>query len=105
LELEPDEGAVWHTLAVAQYRTGDWKTAIVSLEKSMKRMPESYASHVTFFLAMAHWQLGNKDEAHKWYGQAVASMQKYAPDDEELLAFRAEAGALLEIGEAQPAQK
>ena len=24
-----------------------------------------------FFLAMAHWRLGDKDKARKWYSQAI----------------------------------
>ena len=29
-----------------------------------------------FFLAMAHWQLGHKEEARRWYDQGVAWMEK-----------------------------
>jgi hypothetical protein len=50
-----------------------------------------------FFLAMAHWQLGEKDEARKYYDKAVAWMDKNKPDDEELRRFRAEAAALLGV--------
>ena len=48
-----------------------------------------------FFLAMAHWQLSDKEQARKWYDQAVEWMEKNKPEDEELLRFRAEAAALL----------
>jgi hypothetical protein len=51
----------------------------------------------TFFLAMAHWQLGDKEEARRWYYQAVAWMEKYSPMDEDLRRFRPEAAALLGI--------
>jgi hypothetical protein len=44
-----------------------------------------------FFLAMAEWQLGNKNAAGKWYDQAVNWMAKNKPKDEELVRFRAEA--------------
>ena len=52
-----------------------------------------------FFLAMAHWQLGDKDEARKWYDKAVEWMDKNQPKNEELLRFRAEAAELLGISE------
>jgi hypothetical protein len=48
-----------------------------------------------FFLAMAHWQLGHKEEARKWYDRAVEWMQKNKPNDEALHRFRAEAAMLL----------
>jgi len=44
-----------------------------------------------FFLAMAHWQMGNKEEARKRYDQAVQWMDKNQPTNEELRRFRAEA--------------
>ena len=53
---------------------------------------------------MAHWQLGNKEQARKWYDQAVAWLEKNKEQlekqkryKEELLRFRAEAAALLEV--------
>jgi hypothetical protein len=48
-----------------------------------------------YFLAMAHWQLGKKDESRKWYDQAVEWMEKNQPKNEELRRFRAEAAELL----------
>ena len=48
---------------------------------------------------MAHWQLDEKEQARKWYGQAVQWMDKNKPQDEELLRFRAEAAELLEVKE------
>ena len=59
-------------------------------------------SHDWFFLAMAHWQLGQKDEARKWHDQAVAGMEKRAPQNEELTRFRAEAAQLLGITTKEP---
>ena len=53
---------------------------------------------------MAHWQLGHKEEAQPLYDKAVDSMEKYDPDDEELLHFRAEAAELLGINES-PAEE
>ncbi len=50
-----------------------------------------------FFLAMTHWQLGNKDEARKWHAKAIEWMDKNAPANEELKRFRAEGAELLEF--------
>ena len=60
-----------------------------------------------FFLAMAHWQLGEKDNARDWYAKAVAWMEYIRPYDYlyygELEPFRAEAEELLGIPNTPPA--
>ena len=86
-ELAPKEGTHWNMLGVAQYRAGDWKAAVTTLNKSME-LRNGGDSTDCFFLAMAHWQLGEKEEARKWYDQAVEWMEKNNPDDEELRRFR-----------------
>ena len=48
-----------------------------------------------FFLGMAQWQLGAKDEARVSYLRAVEWMDKNKPQDEELRRFRTEAQELL----------
>jgi hypothetical protein len=48
-----------------------------------------------FFLAMAHWRLGDRDEARAWFGRAVKWMDSHKPHDSELRRLRAEAEALL----------
>ena len=83
---------------MAQYRAGEWQAAIEALEKSMELRKGGDAVD-WFFLAMAHWQLGHKDEARKWYDKAVEWMDKNQPKNEELLRFRAEAAELLGISE------
>ena len=69
---------------------GDWKAAIAALEKSME-LRKGGDSNDWFFLAMAHWQLGEKDKAREWYDRAVQWMDKNQPKNEELRRFRAEA--------------
>src|SRR5262249_42563187 len=91
-----EEGDCWKTLGVAQYRAGDWKAAVAALEKAMQ-LRNGGDSTGWFFLAMAHWQLGDKDQARKWYDKAGVWMDKNKPRDEELKRFRAEAAALLGI--------
>src|SRR5262249_29683780 len=81
VELPKNEGC-WNTLGVAHYRAADWKAAVEALNKSMQN------SYDWFFLAMAQWQLGKKDDARKWYDRAVQWMNQHAPQDEQLRRFR-----------------
>ena len=48
---------------------------------------------------MAHWQLGDKEQARKQYDHAVQWMEKNKRQDEELLRFRVEAAELLMIAD------
>jgi tetratricopeptide (TPR) repeat protein len=99
VELTPHHGTTWNTLGVSHYRAGDWKAAAVALEKSNDLLGGKQLSFNAFFLAMAHKQLGDKDEPRQWYEQAAQWMEKNKPQDEELRRFRAEAAALLEVKE------
>ena len=99
VELEPEHGEFWNTLGVASYRAGDWKAAIAALQKAEESAPGRQLAWNAFFLAMAHWQLGEKEHARKEYEQAVSWMEKNRPRDEELLRFRAEAAELLGVRE------
>src|SRR5262249_3871196 len=104
INLDPQDGILWNTLGVSQYRAGDWKDATVALEKSKELMGDKELSLNAFFLAMAHWQLGHKPDAQKWYEMAVGWMDKNKPQDEELRRFRAEAEELLKIEKKAAAQ-
>jgi tetratricopeptide (TPR) repeat protein len=86
----------WNTLGVAHYRAGDWKAAIEALTKSIE-LGRGGDGFDWFFLAMAHWQLGERAHAMTWYGKAVRWMDKNQPKNEELIRFRAEAAALLGV--------
>jgi tetratricopeptide (TPR) repeat protein len=101
-KTEP-EGNWWNTLGVALCRVEEWKKAIEALQtadefdQGQARVdldPDKTTGHNGFFLAMAHWQLGNKDEAKKWYQRAVRYMDKHDARNEELGRFRAEAEEL-----------
>lgn len=96
VELAPSEWTYVNTLGVAHYRTGDWKAAIAALEKSMK-LRKGGGSSDWFFLAMAHWQLGNKQDARQWYDKAVDRMAKKNAKDEQMLRVQKEAAQLLMI--------
>jgi len=92
----PFEGEVLSTLGVAHYRNGEWKEAVAALEESIK-LRRGGDRFDFFFLAMAYWQLGKKEDARRRYDKAVQWMDKNKPKDAELHRFRAEASALLGI--------
>jgi tetratricopeptide (TPR) repeat protein len=101
-ELAPNDGNIWNTLGIARYRAGDFKQAVADLQKSTQ-LRNGGSSFDLFFLAMVHWQLGNKTEARNWYDQAVRWMEKNQPTNEELSRFRTEAAELLLITPSSPA--
>lgn len=105
VELAPTDGSCLNTKGVAQYRAGQWKAAVATLDKSVALLPQDQFAVNGFFLAMAHWQLGQQDEARQCYEQSVESMEKNDPADEELRRFRAEAAELLGIAEEQVPQR
>jgi hypothetical protein len=75
-------------------RAGEWKAAVGTLKKSME-LRKGGNSEDFFFLAMAHWQLGEKDQARRWYDRAVQWMDKNDPKNDDLRRFRKEAAELL----------
>ena len=96
-------------MGAAYYRNGDWKSAIAALEKSMElkrggNSPWRFQCHNWFFLAMSHWQLGNRDEARRRFDQATQKMNERATRNAELSRFRAEAAELLGVND-QPAPR
>jgi tetratricopeptide (TPR) repeat protein len=99
VELAPKEERFWNTLGIARYRAGEWKDGIDALKKSDELLTGEASAFNAFFLAMAHWQLGEKEEARKWFDQAVAWIEKNKPEDEELKRFREEAAELLGVKE------
>jgi tetratricopeptide (TPR) repeat protein len=94
--LAPEEGDYWNTLGAARYRVGEWQGAVEALTESVQRRKGGDGSD-WFFLAMAHWQLGDRDQGRECYDRAVRWMEKHKPRDEELRQFRAEAAELLEV--------
>jgi tetratricopeptide (TPR) repeat protein len=98
LQFAPQSGRFWFTLGMAQYRASQPKAAIASFQRSMELSAGGDSRH-WFFLGMAHWQLGNKVDAHKWHEQAVKGMETNKFNNDELRRFRAEASQLLELKE------
>jgi serine/threonine protein kinase len=104
VRLAPNDGDFRNTLGVAHYRAGNWKEAIVALQQAVelnKGLPAS-EPHPSVgnagdwcFLAMAHWQLGNKAEARRCYDEAEWRYRRAGT--EEMQRFRVEASKLLGI--------
>ena len=93
-------GVWWNTLGAAHYRAGNWKDSMAALAKSME-LRQGGDSFDWFFLAMAHWQLGEKGKARDWHDRAAQWMDKNQPRNAELRLFRAEADDLLGIKATQ----
>jgi serine/threonine protein kinase/Tfp pilus assembly protein PilF len=109
VQMSPNEATYWNTLGAAHYRMGNWRDAVAALERSIALSKGGDAADF-FFLAMAHRQLGNNDEAGRWYEKAMEWMDKNQKQlqqnkvfDEELHQFRGEAAELLGIKEKKSA--
>jgi tetratricopeptide (TPR) repeat protein len=98
VELTPANGNAWNAVGIARYHSGDWKGAIEALQKG-NDLPNGGRGGDFFYLAMAHWQLGEKDQARQWYDKAVQWTDKNEPRNEGLRLYRTEAAALLGIAD------
>ena len=95
VELVPRAG-YWNTLGVVQYRNGDFKAAVASLQNALP-LRSGGNPNDWFFLAMANWQLGARAEARSWYDRAVAGINQDKNPGESLQRIRAEAEALFGV--------
>ena len=93
--LEPESATYWNTLGIAYFRARDWKAAIHALGQSTE-LGGGGTSFDFFFLAMAWWRQGDREQAHHWYLRGNAWMEEHNPDHEGLVRFREEATALLD---------
>ncbi len=94
VEQNRDDRYYRNTLGVALYRLGKWNDAVVALEAAMA-LADGGDSSDWFILAMACWQLDERQQADYWYTRAVRWMQENTPEDEQLLRFHAEAKSLI----------
>jgi serine/threonine protein kinase/tetratricopeptide (TPR) repeat protein/WD40 repeat protein len=100
VQLRPGDRSPLNTLGVAQYRSALYQEAVVSLEKALAARQGGYIALDLYFLAMAHYRLGDRSKAQDCYDRAVRWTQEQegklpANLVRELTAFRAEAEALL----------
>ncbi len=99
--LYPNRGYYWTMLGMAHYRAGHWDDAITALEKANSLFAGG-GSFEWFFLTMARWQRGDKDQAQRAFARAVqwadshkAWFEADQERSEKLRLHRAEAEKLL----------
>ncbi len=94
LEFGPRVPAFWTTLALAQYRGGEWGPARISVSKSME-LGEAGPQH-WLLLSMIDMRLGHPQPGRDWYARAAAWLEQN-PMTDELYHLRREASDLLSI--------
>jgi serine/threonine protein kinase/tetratricopeptide (TPR) repeat protein len=103
VELGPMHEYHWDTLGVALYRNEEWKEAVGALEWSMT-LGDTAIIERFFFLAMAHWQLGDKKQARTWYDRGAQAIRNATLNATQRLA-QVEAATLLGITAPDPKGK
>jgi WD40 repeat protein/serine/threonine protein kinase len=101
VDLRPGKAMFWRTLGMAHHRAGDWPAAAIALERAQELGFLDGTGQ--FCLAMARWQLGNRDEALRWYHKGAAWMEEHS-DDLVARPFYDEAAALMTPALPPPAQ-
>jgi Flp pilus assembly protein TadD len=96
IKLQPNQWEFWTTLGVAAYRAGDWKGTLTALEKA-RQLGRRSDEIGALFLAMAHWRQGDRQQARKWYEQALERSRGNKSPDGDLRRYRTEAAELLGI--------
>jgi tetratricopeptide (TPR) repeat protein len=100
VKAKPDWPYFHETLGIVYYRLGQYEKAIESLEKVIELHWDENPAWESFFMAMAQWQLGNKEEARNLYYQGVEEKARANLDDYHtklLLPYQYEAATLLGI--------
>jgi tetratricopeptide (TPR) repeat protein len=90
----PECGTYWNTLGVVRYRVGDFRAAVVALDRATA-LGQGGTAFDHYFLAMAHVRLGNQEQARRSFAQATLWMEQHHPGHVELLRLRDEARATL----------
>jgi len=101
MQISPDDWNALNTLGIAYYRVDEWQSSIEALERSIKRRNGGDAFD-WFFLAMAHWRLGDTADARAWYDKAVEWADANQPNNDDLRGFRAETAGLLGVDKQRP---
>jgi tetratricopeptide (TPR) repeat protein len=94
VEMSPRNANYWNTLGVAQYRVGDWRSAVDSLDKSMM-LRDGGDGFDWYFAAMAYCQLGEKSRAEEFFRRAEFWRQKEHVAPRDLTGIDQEAKLLL----------
>ena len=92
--IEPRNPQYWRILGVAQYRTGKWRGALDSFDKSMF-LQNGGEGLDWYYASMAHWQLGEKDRARELFRKAEAWREKERVGSAEIDGLDREAANLI----------
>jgi len=87
VELAPERDEYRVTLAGAHYHSGDYQACCEVLESFLPSSSDD-AQQGYFLLAMARWQLGQKQQALECYRQGVDWMDGINPYHDDMLEFR-----------------
>jgi hypothetical protein len=85
-EADPGCPTYWNTLGFAFYRTGDATSAITALERSVA-LTNGGTAFDYVFLALAHAQLGQQEQALSWSSQADLWIRQHKTCHPELRRF------------------
>jgi hypothetical protein len=100
-ELAPEDSLCWTTLALVEYRLGQWSAAAEAAFRSIRLNPERAAPYDWLIVAMCDHELGRPDTAHENLERANRLVADHAGPDTssaaDLRALRAEAEALLGV--------
>ena len=94
--LEPDNGNIQDSLGWAQFKQGQYETAVVTLEQAVDKEPAN--AEINDHLGDAYWKVGRRREA-VWLWNRVLVLD---PDDERRAAVERKIADGLE---AAPAAK
>ena len=79
--------------AISQLTGNDRKT----IGKYLRQPDDPANANEGFFLAMTHWQNGNKPEARKWFAQSEQWLDQTDSPGNDTKYIKAEAIALLQL--------
>ncbi len=102
---DSDNPSSWRTLGSVQYRAGQWDAAAESLNRGIELSKGESVPQELLFLAMIHWQLGDKNKAQECYQNALTQMKKNRRVAPELVRYRHEAAQLLGLSQHRTAQR
>jgi hypothetical protein len=100
-ELATEEPLCWTTLALVDYRLGQWSAAAEAAFRSIRLHPEGAAPYDWLILAMCDYQLRRPESAHENLERVNRRIADHAGSDTssaaDLRALRAEAEALMGV--------